>query len=295
MVKLSVFPKCYIEDICDGKMSLFEWIEMAESLEADGLELYFGFLQDHSSSYLAIVRKALGDKGFEMPMMCYSPDFTVVDKKQRQREIEKQKEVIAITAELGGSFCRILSGQKRPELSINEGVKIVIECIQACLETAMANNVTLVIENHYKDNFWKYPEFAQKMEVFLMIVNQIDSPFFGVQFDPSNSVVAAEDPIELLQQVKHKVKTVHASDRCLEEGTTIEDLREADGMAGYHSKLHHGIIGKGINDYDKIFSILKEVNFDGWISIEDGINGMEEMAESMVFLKQMRKKYFNAE
>ncbi|RKY71862.1 MAG: sugar phosphate isomerase/epimerase, partial [Candidatus Latescibacterota bacterium] len=47
-----------------------------------------------------------------------------------------------------------------------------------------------------------------------------------------------------------------------------------------------------LNDYDKIFSILKEVNFQGWISIEDGMNGMEEMKESMLFLKRMREKYF---
>ena len=38
-LKISAFPKCYLEDISNGKMSLFEWIEMAKSLDADGLEL----------------------------------------------------------------------------------------------------------------------------------------------------------------------------------------------------------------------------------------------------------------
>jgi sugar phosphate isomerase/epimerase len=35
---------------------------------------------------------------------------------------------------------------------------------------------------------------------------------------------------------------------------------------------------RGLNDYDAIFDILAKHNYSGWISIEDGMNGMEEMA-----------------
>ena len=58
--------------------------------------------------------------------------------------------------------------------------------------------VTLVIENHYKDDFWTEPEFAQMMDVFVDLVSRIDSPIFGVQFDPSNAIAAGEEPLELL-------------------------------------------------------------------------------------------------
>jgi hypothetical protein len=34
------------------------------------------------------------------------------------------------------------------------------------------------------------------------------------------------------------------------------------------------------------------VGYTGWVSIEDGMNGMDEMKESIQFLKQMRAKYF---
>ena len=57
---------------------------------------------------------------------------------------------------------------------------------------------TLVIENHYKDNYWQYPEFAQQMDVFCELVARIDSPHFGVNYDPSNTILAGEDPLELL-------------------------------------------------------------------------------------------------
>ena len=85
---------------------------------------------------------------------------------------------------------------------------------------------------------------------------------------------------------------MHASDRWLSKGATLEELRQSDGTLGYSPKLQHGVVGKGLNDYDKIFSILSESGFNGWISIEDGVNGMEEIEESIVFLKYMRGKYF---
>ena len=50
--------------------------------------------------------------------------------------------------------------------------------------------------------------------------------------------------------------------------------------------------GKGLNDYDAIFRILAEHNYRGWVSIEDGMNGMDEMAESLAFLRRMSAKYF---
>jgi len=54
----------------------------------------------------------------------------------------------------------------------------------------------------------------------------------------------------------------------------------------------HGVIGKGLNDYDAIFKTLKDVGFDSWISIEDGVDGMEQMHESADFLREKIKKYW---
>ncbi|MEZ4580706.1 MAG: hypothetical protein R3A10_03465 [Caldilineaceae bacterium] len=76
---------------------------------------------------------------------------------------------------------------------------------------------------------------------------------------------------------------MHASDRYLAAGVTLADVLQADGMIGYPDKLRHGVTGQGLNDYDTIFAILADVGYDGWVSIEDGMNGMEEMRESLGF------------
>ena len=38
--------------------------------------------------------------------------------------------------------------------------------------------ITLILENHYKDDFWEYPEFAQKKEVFKALVDAVVHPNF---------------------------------------------------------------------------------------------------------------------
>ena len=187
----------------------------------------------------------------------------------------------------------MLSGQRYPDVPRAQGLEWVVDCIEQVLPVARENGIVLGLENHYKDGFWRYPEFAQKMDVFLELLDAIaEREHFGVQYDPSNAIVAGDDPIELLQAVKQRVVSMHASDRFLTEGYTLDDLRESDGTIGYSPALQHGVTGQGLNDFDKIFEILSSVGFAGWVSIEDGMNGMDEMRQSLEFLGRMRDRYF---
>lgn len=293
MPRLAAFPKAFMQALCkEGSMSVSEWIRLAAPLEIEGLEWYAGFLEMEDKLNWSRFRKEVEDTGKVIPMMCCSPDFTHPDSGFRDAEIEKQKRWIDMTHVLGGSYCRVLSGQRRPELTRDEGVKFAADSIEACLPYAADRDITLILENHYKDDFWEFPEFAQSMDVFCQLVASIEHPNFGVNYDPSNTYLAGEDPIELLKRVSHRVVTMHASDRYLAEGT-IEDLRKEErGAIGYAKRLRHGEIGKGLNDYDAIFSELKSKKFDGWISIEDGVDGMEQLSRSVSFLKRKIAEYW---
>lgn len=293
MPKLAVFPKAFMQALCkDETMQVSEWIALATPLDIDGLEWYSGFLEMNDQNNWARFRKEVEAHGKSIPMMCCSPDFTHPSKEFRNKEIEKEKRWIDMTSALGGSFCRVLSGQRRPELSVDEGVKLAADCIKECLAYAQERGITLILENHYKDDFWEYPEFAQKMEVFCKLVDSIDHPNFGVNYDPSNTFLAGEDPLELLYRVSHRVVSMHASDRYLKEGT-IDDLRKEEGGAvGYAKRLSHGEIGKGLNNYDAIFAELKRVGFNGWISIEDGVEGMPQLERSVAFVRKKMDEYW---
>jgi len=295
MPQLAVFPKAFMRALVkDGTMTLRQWVDLAAPLGVDGLEYYSGMLELADPKRWPVARREVESRGMVIPMLCCSPDFSIPDPAARRAEVEKEKNWIRMAAALGAKYCRVLSGQRRPELTIERGLDLVVESIEACLPEAEACGVTLILENHYKDDFWSYPEFAQKMEVFCALVDRIRHPRFGVNYDPSNAFLAGDDPLELLRRVKHRVVTMHASDRSLTAGT-LEDLRREEGGAeGYAKRLKHGTIGRGLNDYDAIFRELKSVGFDSWVSIEDGVDGMDQLVESVAFVRGKLRQHWPA-
>jgi sugar phosphate isomerase/epimerase len=266
-----------------GGMSVFEWIALAREhlapLGVTGLEMHPGFFRSLDEGHLGEVREAAGEAGFALPMFCASPDFTRPDPAARRAAVEEHRGMIRAAAALGCRYCRVLSGQRRPEVSVEDGVAWTVECITELLPDAVTAGIVLNLENHFKDHYWALPEFAQKAERFLAIVERIDSPHFGVNYDPSNTLLAGEDPLDLLERVKHRVVTMHASDRRPREGVAVGP----EGITDY-SQLVHGEVGTGLIPYDRIFPILRDAGFDGWVSIEDGETGIEELVRSARFL-----------
>src|SRR5262245_152433 len=172
----SAFPKCYLDQIAGERtMSVFDWIEMARSLDADGLEMYEGFFTSLEPGYLDTVGEAIRSAGFAMPMLCCSPDFANPDADARRRAIDREAELIAAARRLGGpgTVCRVLSGQRHPGVGRDEGIARVVACIEQVLPVAREHDVVLGLENHYKDGAWAYPEFAQKQDVFLALLDAI--------------------------------------------------------------------------------------------------------------------------
>jgi len=297
--KLAAFPKGFFTALVERRMSMIQWLDIAATLGIEGVEMYPLFLPSLSSPANAALRREAGGRGLAIPMMCHSPDFTIPEAAGREAEIARSVAVIAATAELGGSFCRVLSGQNRPGLDEARALGWVVAAIESLLPVAARHGITLVIENHYKDGLWEYPEFARGRGRFREIVRAI--PELRVQFDPSNAIIAGDDPLDLLAEVLPRVATMHASDRYL-EGGTVEDLRrlEADPVHGYARILKHGVVGKGVNDYQAIFRALAGAGFDGWISIEDGegptvAEGAANLRASAEFLRSLIAARFGAE
>ncbi len=274
-------------------MRLSDYLHFASGLDVDGVELYPLIVDLEDPATWPSYRQACEEMNLEIPMLCCSPDFTHPDPAFRAQEIEKEKRWIEMANTLGAPFCRVLSGQRRPDISREEGIELAATSIQDCLPFAANHGVTLIIENHYKDGFWEYPEFAQPIDIFCDLLEAVgEHPNFGVNYDPSNTLLAGEDPLELLARVKHRVVTMHASDRYLKHGT-LEDLAREEGVTGYAERLAHGEIGQGMNDYDAIFSTLSSAGFDGWISIEDGVDGPEQLVRSITFLRDKMTEHFS--
>jgi sugar phosphate isomerase/epimerase len=298
MPKLAAFPKGFFDALISRRLSVFDWIALAGSLDLDGIELYPNFFDSFDPTSVARVRRAAEDHGLSVPMLCHSPDFTQAEPEARRAEVERTRTMLRVTAELGGSFCRVLSGQNRPGLIASDALDWVIECLTILEPDARASGVVMCLENHYKDGLWEYPEFAQSHDRYLAILDAIDSPWLKAQYDPSNAIVAGEDQYLLLDRVLPRIATVQASDRYL-EGGTLDELRamDRDPINGYAPYVRHGVIGRGLNDYDRILGTLARAGYQGWISIEDGEGptietGMTNLRHSIAFLRAKVLEHF---
>lgn len=290
--RISVFPKCYFDALVRGEMSYLDWIRDAATLGGDGIEHYDGFFRSFAPADVDPVVERLAETGQVSSMLCFSPDFTHADPDERARQVARQQDAIDLTVRLGTTFCRTLSGQNFPGLSRANGIDRTVDGLLRSIEYADRRGVTLCLENHYKDGTWRYPEFAQPEEIYLEILERVDSPRLGVQYDPSNAIVGGYDPIRFLDRVLPRVVTMHASDRWLVPGATLDELRQSDGTIGYSDKLRHGEVGKGMIDYDAIFTRLAQAGFSGWISVEDGMNGLDELRRSVEFLRRKSAEHY---
>jgi sugar phosphate isomerase/epimerase len=273
--RISVFPKCYFDELCRGDMDYREWLRSAATLGGEGVEHYDGFFRSYAAADVDPALHVMDETDQISSMLCFSPDFTHPDARERERQVERQRSAMDLAVRLGTRFCRTLSGQNRPGLTRADGIARTVDGLCRSIEYAETRNVVLCLENHYKDGTWQYAEFAQTEDIYLEILERVDSPNLGVQYDPSNALVGGYDPVRFLEKVVTRVVTMHASDRYFSNGALV-----------------HGETGKGQIDYNAIFGILSRAGFAGWISVEDGMNGLDELRRSVAFLKAKRCEYY---
>ena len=287
-----MFPKCYFDALVRGEMDYVAWIRAAAALGGDGLEHYDGFFRSFDADRRRSRDRGDGRDGAGKldavflaglhPSRCRGAAAPGGAAAGGDRSGRQARHEILPHAERTALAGPVAPRRNRPHAS---------RAVRS-LDYAEKRDVVLCLENHYKDGTWLYPEFAQPEDIFLEILDHVDSPRLGVQYDPSNAVVGGYDPIRFLEKVMPRVVTMHASDRALAPGATLEDLREADGKTGYSDKLRHGEVGKGLIDYDTIFAILARHGYSGWISVEDGVNGLDELERSVAFLKRKRDQFY---
>ncbi len=123
--------------------------------------------------------------------------------------------------------------------------------------------------------------YTKTAEGLLRIVNLVQSPWIGVNWDTGNSYLAGvEDPYDGLMTVREHVIHVHAKDISIE-----------------HSEKERGQVtgtpvgcacGEGVVNWDKVLEILEPLDRDIFLSVECGT--IDQADRSLSFLKKMLGK-----
>jgi len=273
---LSWIPVRLMEDILVKKtMTAEQWLRSAPEFGLGAVEIYYAFLESTDPDYLQRACSLLKKLDLEVSMLTCSPDFAHPSEDVREQQLAQMKTYVDAAGVLDAPNVRVTTGMRHPEISEEEGIEWVVHSIELLGEYASAHGVTLALEDHYKDRFaWEHPDFAQKKETFLAIFDRLRNTPVMVNFDCSNPIMVGDNPLDILQAVKGRVVSVHASDR----------------FAGVYQ---HSVIGEGMVDFDPIFKTLRDAGFTGWISAEDGNpEGDDGFRRSLAFLRRKIEEYW---
>ena len=164
-------------------------------------------------------------------------------------------------------------GLHKPEgLSDAEAMESMKRSYGQIIEVAEAYEIIISIEVH--GYFTTKPDMMEKMLAFC------DSPYLRMNMDTGNTFIAGQDPVAFCERFKRKVTHVHVKD--VSESLAAAVRGEQTGIA-----VSQCAIGDGVNaeNIKKVLTILRDIGFDGILSMECEGAGGPMIEKSLAWLR----------
>jgi sugar phosphate isomerase/epimerase len=274
--QLSWSPLRYIESMIErGEPGFDHWFAQARDLGFQHVEMHFRVPPSRDLDDLVELRRKLEQYGLRLSQFICTPDFTHPDQAVRDAQFEFMQANVEIARTLNAVGCRVTAGCVYDEVPTAQGIEWAGIYLSRLGDYAAARGIRLGFENHYRDRYYGPNEdFCFHAKTYLAVFDRIKDTPVGVNFDCSNQVMINEDPLAVLEVVKHKVWHVHTSDR-------------------FPGSYQHSVIGEGAVDFDAIFHCLVDVGYAGYLSLEDGSpEGDEGTRRGLAFVRRKVAEYW---
>jgi sugar phosphate isomerase/epimerase len=158
---------------------------------------------------------------------------------------------IDIAAELSVPAVRVTAGPEHPGVSFEDALPGVVTAFAELAEHAAPADVTLCVENHYRDRTWDALDISAPPERFARLLDATADLPVRVNYDSAQPMVIDVDEVELLDRVMPRVFHVHLGDRRRRERS-------------------HAVLGEGDADLAAILARLCACGYQRFLTIEDG-------------------------
>jgi len=238
------------------KHSLEDTLARIAKLGYSGVEIQADrphlFPEDYSKTDLIRIKEILKKNNLELAninafTLCaiqdmHHPSWIEQDLKKREYRINHTIECIRFAEILGAPSISTQPGGHVEFFSREESLEIFYNGLMKVLPYAINSNVKILIE----------PEpdlLIEKSGEFLDFIKEINHPLIGLNCDLGHFTCVNEDPAEAVLKLQDYIGHVH-----------IEDIK---------NRVHdHKILGHGDMDYKSIYVALKEIKYDGYVTVE---------------------------
>lgn len=229
----------------------------------DGVELFLS--PDEPASPVA-VKRMLEDHDLEVTTCSVLPrsaNLVSSDPKVRASGIEFLNKCIDRTAELGA---KVICGPLYAGLGVMTGArrtseewKYAVDGLDQAARHARDLKVTLCIEplNRFETYFLNTQADAARL------VKDVGAPNLRVHYDTFHANIEEKHPTASLLSIKNVLGHVHISEN------------------------DRGIPGSGHNDWRGLLSVLKQIGYDGWLTIESFAKPEPELAAAAAIWRDM--------
>ena len=277
-MKIGIITDCF-------KSTHEEGIKKAALLGLQGVQIYAttgDFSPELSDEKKAEYKKLLKDNGLVVSALCGDMGgFGFERAEDNADRIEKTKKIVDLAVEFGTNVVTTHIGVI-PEDKSNPRYKVMLDALTECGLYAKSKGVTLAIETG--------PEKAKTLLAFI----EDTKGGVGVNLDPANfTMVTGQDAVEAVYILKDYIVHTHLKDgRMLDKNQDPTDVYHAFALGGVDAlNACEGFIelpiGEGDVDWDNYIKALKEIGYDGFLTIEReaGDDPVKDMELAANFIK----------
>ncbi|MCL4385462.1 MAG: sugar phosphate isomerase/epimerase [Actinobacteria bacterium] len=228
-------------------MTLEDFIKRAYELKADGVSLESCFIPGYDDSYLSEIKGMLDEYNLDRVYAWGHPDGLEGGKNKKAYEemiehIEHAKTIGARVMRVVGSSLMFRFEPHTPQ------IEKLSEMFSEAVKVAEKYGIKLADENHIDFN----------PDEMLQIINNVNSPNFGINFDTGNFMRVLADPIEGMEKLAKYTFATH-----------VKDLKPQKGqpVSSWHF-FACTPVGDGLVDNQKLAQLLKDAGYEGFLAVE---------------------------
>jgi sugar phosphate isomerase/epimerase len=174
----------------------------------------------------------------------WHPSWIEPDRHYRQIRIDHTKRCLTLARELGAPCITTEpGGPVETGASWSKALQLFVEGLKPVAEHAEKEGVLLLVE----------PEpglLIEKMDQFLELMQHLDSPAVGLNFDIGHAYCVGDEPATTLPRMAKYVRHIH-----------LEDIAA--------TRVHqHLVPGDGAIDFNATLRAIQSIGYQGWVTIE---------------------------
>ena len=183
--------------------------------------------------------------------------------------VEYLKQAARFSKECGAPIINTHEGHKQTWTTEEEDFVLIKYSIMEASKVAARRGIKIGLETHQT-----YSLVPDKYE---RILNLVDSPYIGANFDTGNAYLGGLDPVEQVERFKNRIIHMHAKDISVEQSNAERGkvMGTAVGCA----------CGDGVIDWEKIVAIIRPLPQDIVLSVECG--SLDQAARSIDYLRKV--------